>query len=315
MISNIRKGDFHLMDMNDNLFVYHKESNQIYEIDTTTFKYLNQSFTDFKYNKKIEDNICNNIKSSKEIKKSEQLVLNVFVKNIDSEAIVLKEVLTSKDNYDRIYIIFEVTDKLIILIEKLADWFDGDKKFHYIFRASEEKKYLLSHLKKLFKTHQNKKIFTFEIYKIIYNEYLEVANLSKQNIKISPFLMFEKNNNFISILKQSLFYKSLNTIYSKNYNLRSTNIITLTDNDFINSADKEESVCNSCWAKKNCYALNLYSIFSSHPLICSLSEKNCTVIRNFVEIVMKSNINQNLINRTNIVKYYVKNYELSHLNP
>lgn len=317
MTSRIYPGDFHVMEVNNMLFAVHRDSNQIYDIDNVTYKYLNQEPSIFLYDQNIEKYINDAIQSDQSSKKQTQLFINISAKNIDSEFIILRELLNRSKDYSIIYLVFEVYDEIVDLVKKLTDWSSGNPKVHYIFRATNGKEYLLRYLKQWVKNQIDQKKVSFEVYKTIFNESVSEEKTLKHRIRISPFLLTQQVNDedLLSIAKHSYFFDTLNTIYRKNYKLRDTDIITLSDVDFLSSTEKKEATCNFCWAKKNCHALNLYTMFSSHPSICSLSQRNCNIIRKLTEEAIIDNIQQNFIDKTAIIEYNIDNFKIIHLNP
>ncbi|WP_408037229.1 hypothetical protein [Tenacibaculum amylolyticum] len=302
--------------------MYASTLNQIFKIDELEFKYLDQK-DKFIYNEEIEKKILQNLSIKNAPSHLKNLFINVSVNKIDTESLIVKSVLDNYNYYHKLYLIVETNHSSISLLEKILSWFNGFERLTIVCQFPQKEDLYSNPIKnevlRLQKQYDLK--FILEPYYTIYN----TDNYGKskpKKIKISPLISSKEPDiteakKLISIIRNDISNINFNKSIQLGLKSRPSSIISITDNDLINTNNTLNKSCNSCWAKSACFANHSYKMFSTHPYICSINTQNCFFIKKTILDTLKQNlalqekfVNDKLENK--ILKY--KEHKIYSLN-
>ncbi|WP_394758465.1 hypothetical protein [Flavobacterium sp.] len=293
VIELIQKGEIYAFEEEKNCFLFSRFDNNLYNISNETYEYLSQKLDDFVLNKNNEEIIFKPLNTTNK-KINNNLTINFSVYQKDTLSLVIKNILDNYNFYNIVYLVIEINNETINLIEEIIKWFNGYERIVIVCRVNMEENYFLnvlkSNLNRLSKITTIK--FIIDSYHVLYN--LDNNNSENKSIKISPLLSSRILNDIEKKIVVDLMFntpgiKQYNKSLQSNLKIRPLVIQSINDKELLRTCNDTNN-CNSCWAKNACFSNNLYNTFSSHPYSCSLNKQNCDIIKETLEKVFNINI-------------------------
>ncbi|MCZ8330257.1 MAG: hypothetical protein O9282_02980 [Flavobacterium sp.] len=320
----VKNGDIHSFYVGDFFYLFSRKFNAVFEINKEQFDYLNQEFNNFIMNEIIENSFNKNFKTIPINTEQRNLVINIDTRKKISFSLILKSVLDSYNSYNKLIINIELNYDSFYLIEEILKWINGYERIIILCRISKDEDDVNDNFKLYLKDFKKK--YSIKIFEEIYHTIFLLENnneILETSIKINPLLTSRKLDEIeveqiISSLLNIKSSVSFKHSFESSLKLRPTDVMYISDNEFILTTEDNNSICNKCWAKNACFSNNFYNIFSLHPYICSLNKQNCKIILSIIDKTMKNSLNdrQNIFNdKFTNREITAEKYTLKHLNP